>query len=54
MGQQLGGMADISRHLAYRPCSTCEPKKWAAVALAYTDWSSGGRRHRSPLLPTER
>jgi putative DNA methylase len=33
--QQLGGMADISRDLAYRLYSTCERKKWSQEALAY-------------------
>ena len=33
--QQLGGMADVSRDLAYRLYSTCERKKWAREALAY-------------------
>jgi putative DNA methylase len=33
--QQLGGMADISRDLAYRLYSTCERKKWSQEAMAY-------------------
>ncbi len=33
--QQLGGMAEISRDLAYRLYSTCERKKWSQEALAY-------------------
>jgi len=33
--QQLGGMAEISRDLAYRLYSTCERKKWAQEAIAY-------------------
>ncbi len=33
--QQLGGMAEISRDLAYRLYSTCERKKWPQEALAY-------------------
>ena len=33
--QQLGGMAEVSRDLAYRLYSTCERKKWADEALAY-------------------
>jgi putative DNA methylase len=33
--QQLGGMAEISRDLAYRLYTTCERKKWADEALAY-------------------
>lgn len=32
---QLGGIAEISRDLAYRLYSTCERKKWAQEALAY-------------------
>ncbi len=32
---QLGGLAEISRDLAYRLYSTCERKKWAQDALAY-------------------
>ncbi|WP_397570420.1 DUF1156 domain-containing protein [Schlesneria sp. T3-172] len=32
---QLGGIAEISRDLAYRLYSTCERKKWAQDALAY-------------------
>lgn len=32
---QLGGVAEISRDLAYRLYSTCERKKWAQDALAY-------------------
>ena len=32
---QLGGMAEIARDLAYRLYSTCERKKWAEEALAY-------------------
>lgn len=32
---QLGGVAEISRDLAYRLYSTCERKKWAQEALAY-------------------
>jgi putative DNA methylase len=33
--QQLGGIAEISRDLAYRLYSTCERKKWAQEAMAY-------------------
>jgi putative DNA methylase len=33
--RQLGGIADISRDLAYRLYSTCERKKWSQEALAY-------------------
>jgi len=33
--EQLGGMAEIARDLAYRLYSTCERKKWAEEALAY-------------------
>ncbi|MGO9470947.1 MAG: hypothetical protein ACLQVF_43195, partial [Isosphaeraceae bacterium] len=33
--QQLGGMAEISRDLAYRLYSTCERKKWSQEAMAY-------------------
>lgn len=32
---QLGGIAEVSRDLAYRLYSTCERKKWAQEALAY-------------------
>lgn len=32
---QLGGVAEISRDLAYRLYSTCERKKWAQEAMAY-------------------
>ena len=35
--QQLGGMAELARDLAYRLYSTCERKKWAQEALAYCD-----------------
>src|SRR5260370_41346008 len=33
--QQLGGIAEISRDLAYRLYSTCERKKWSQDSLAY-------------------
>ncbi len=33
--QQLGGIADIARDLAYRLYSTCERKKWSQEAMAY-------------------
>ena len=55
--QQLGGMADISRDLAYRLYSTCERKKWAAEAMAYNGlviaWPELSKlavaeRHRGP------
>jgi putative DNA methylase len=33
--QELGGIAEISRDLAYRLYSTCERKKWSQEAMAY-------------------
>ena len=33
--ETLGGIAEISRDLAYRLYSTCERKKWSQEALAY-------------------
>lgn len=32
---QLGGMGEVARELAYRLFSICERKKWADEALAY-------------------
>jgi putative DNA methylase len=35
LANQLGGIGEVARDLAYRLYSTCERKKWAQEALAY-------------------